>query len=460
MIFASIMTLMLISLLLYLEVIENQAKIDAAADRRYQSYLLADELRQSSDDLTRMARTYTVTGNPKFKEYFDKILAIRSGDAPRPVDYHNIYWDFISATGIPPRPDTFPKPLKELMKEAEFTETEFALLRETEDESNELVNLENRAMNAMVGLFDNQTKGVPNQGLARNLLHGEQYHLAKEKIMKPLDRFFETLDYRTSGEIAGYRDKQWRLNVVLMITLALAAGLALLSLILGAATIKKRDAQSGKSRLAKRLAASGYTSPVSEEKASAREALVRRLTSKTAPEEEKENTTADATSLQFFLRNFWQGWPLIVAAVVVTFMILGLSWWFLSENRIQSYAKVRDELKFTLDATQNATLDWMHETSQDTVKFAQAASRQLSLASLQALQEFPLQSPERQAAGLARPNVEQADEIAITQSLQQFPESFAMLNPEIVEDYLIVDNTGIVLSSSRGRTHRQLFYAA
>ena len=108
-IFASIVTLMLISLFLYIEVLDNEEKIAEAADRRYRSYLLADELRQSSDDLTRMARTYTVSGNPKFKEYFDRILAIRGGEAPRPVDYHNIYWDFVSATGVPPRVDTPPQ---------------------------------------------------------------------------------------------------------------------------------------------------------------------------------------------------------------------------------------------------------------------------------------------------------------------------------------------------------------
>jgi hypothetical protein len=35
--------------------------------RRYSSYLLADELRQSSDDLTRMARTYVLTGDPVYR---------------------------------------------------------------------------------------------------------------------------------------------------------------------------------------------------------------------------------------------------------------------------------------------------------------------------------------------------------------------------------------------------------
>ena len=239
------MTLILISLFLYLEVLDNEARIMETADRRYRSYLLADELRQSSDDLTRMARTYTVTGDAKFKAYFDRIQAIRKGESPRPADYHNIYWDFVSATGAPPRRDTPPRALKELVREAGFTETEFELLQEAENESNELINLENRAMNAMVGIFEDgagrSTRGAPDRELARTLLHNEQYHLAKEKIMKPLGRFFETIEHRTAGEIAVYRDRQQRLNVVLMVTLGLSAALALVSLALGVVFIKKKE---------------------------------------------------------------------------------------------------------------------------------------------------------------------------------------------------------------------------
>ena len=140
-IFASILTLMLVSLFLYMEVLESEEKVFASSAKRYNSYLLADELRQSSDDLTRMARTYTVTADQKYKEYFERILAIRGGDAPRPVDYHNIYWDLVAATGTSPRMDKPAKSLKQLMKEADFTETEFALLHETTKHTLSLIHI-------------------------------------------------------------------------------------------------------------------------------------------------------------------------------------------------------------------------------------------------------------------------------------------------------------------------------
>src|SRR4051812_22757333 len=77
----------------------------AAYETRYNSYLLADELRQSSDDLTRLGRTYVVTGDVSYKNQYMDILAIRNGEKPRPEAYNRIYWDFVAGGTAKPRPD-------------------------------------------------------------------------------------------------------------------------------------------------------------------------------------------------------------------------------------------------------------------------------------------------------------------------------------------------------------------
>ena len=46
------------------------AQMQTMADVRYQSYQAADELRQSSDELTRLGRTYAVTGNEKYEKMY------------------------------------------------------------------------------------------------------------------------------------------------------------------------------------------------------------------------------------------------------------------------------------------------------------------------------------------------------------------------------------------------------
>lgn len=182
----------------------------AAAEGRellHRSYLLADELRQSSDDLTRMARTYAATGDPRYEAHFREILAIRNGEAPRPLDYHNVYWDLVTATGEHPRGSGEQAALRALMLEAGFTDEEFALLNQSEDESNVLVELETRAMSAAAGRFDDGSgayslRGEPDQELAVALLHGDEYHEEKGRIMRPLERLFVELDERIGAEIA------------------------------------------------------------------------------------------------------------------------------------------------------------------------------------------------------------------------------------------------------------------
>jgi len=57
---------------------------DYASNNRIDSYLLADELRQSSDDLTRLGRTYVLTGDEKYEKMYFDILDIRNGKKTSP----------------------------------------------------------------------------------------------------------------------------------------------------------------------------------------------------------------------------------------------------------------------------------------------------------------------------------------------------------------------------------------
>ena len=192
-------------------------EVDRSADLRYRSYLLADELRQSSDDLTRLVRTYAVTGDAKYeKQYFD-ILDIRNGKKPRPEHYERIYWDFVAAGIDKPQPDGATASLQALMKEAGFSEQEFAKLKEAQNNSDALVKNETIAMNAVKGLFDDGTgqftkKGDPDLELARKLTHDENYHKYKAQIMKPVDEFLELLDKRTSAAVEQAKQAKTRMQ--------------------------------------------------------------------------------------------------------------------------------------------------------------------------------------------------------------------------------------------------------
>ena len=207
-----------------------QQAVNIAHDARYQSYLLADELRQSSDELTRLARTYVVTGDPRFEHQYMDILDIRNGKKPRPQHYERIYWDFVAAGIKKPSPDGEAVSLDDLMKKAGFTEKEFGKLKEAKVNSDALVKTEVIAMNAVKGLFDDGSgkfmrNAEPDFEMARKIMHDENYHKYKASIMKPVNDFLVLLDERTAEAVEGaeHNSRQATILVVILLLLALAS---------------------------------------------------------------------------------------------------------------------------------------------------------------------------------------------------------------------------------------------
>ncbi len=198
---------------------------------RYESFLAADKLRQSFDDLTRMARTYADTGDPKFERFYWEILAIRKGGMPEPLHYERSYWDLVIARPSFQRSQGAGQKisLHRQMEGLGFTEKEFAKFKEAEDNSNQLVQLENTAFDAMKGLFQGPTgqidlKGAPDPELARRLLNGENYHAAKARVMQAVNEFYELFDARTLNAIAAaqHRTDLYVYGVIFMLVLLMA----------------------------------------------------------------------------------------------------------------------------------------------------------------------------------------------------------------------------------------------
>ena len=181
-----VMGLLLLSLLTFF----NQRELNRSQANRHASLRLAQELRHSSDELTRLARTYVVTGDGEYERQFWRVLDVRNGTQPRP-DGRTI-------------------PLRTLMERQGFTPQEFAKLQEAEDNSNALVSTETVAMNAMKGRFDDGAGGFtkfgpPDPELAQRIMHDRKYHADKALIMGPIGEFEAMLDERTEEATVRYR---------------------------------------------------------------------------------------------------------------------------------------------------------------------------------------------------------------------------------------------------------------
>ncbi|MDK2618566.1 methyl-accepting chemotaxis protein [Vibrio vulnificus] len=180
-------------------------KVNQMSQVRYQSYQAADELRQSSDDLTRLGRTYVLTGDETYEKMYMDILAIRNGDKPRPQNYHTIYWDLVLNYGQKPKADGARISLQKMMENLGFTQSEFQLLKQAQQNSDALVNMEVKAMNAVKGLYPDSSgnytrRAEPDMAMAAKLLHSKEYHQEKAKIMAPIDEFFKELEARTNRQ--------------------------------------------------------------------------------------------------------------------------------------------------------------------------------------------------------------------------------------------------------------------
>jgi hypothetical protein len=85
-----------------------------------------------------MASSDAATGDRRFKEYFEEILAIRGGRAPRPVDYDGIYWNEVTSTGRRPGSSGPAVPYDLLAAHAGFSPAELDLLAEARRRSDAL----------------------------------------------------------------------------------------------------------------------------------------------------------------------------------------------------------------------------------------------------------------------------------------------------------------------------------
>ncbi len=201
-----------------------EKEVDRNNLARHESLLLTNELRQSSDDLTRMARSYVATRNPVYKQYYQDIIAIRDGHKPRPSTYPIVYWELLLANKQPPRYQQEQSiALLELMRKAGFSAHELQILADAKARIDAQTAIELRAM-SIADTSQTNDGSAPNAALS--LLFGTEYDAVKGAIMQAINQFYRLIDKRTLDGVhqAEYKADIMRYTLVgfslcLMITL-------------------------------------------------------------------------------------------------------------------------------------------------------------------------------------------------------------------------------------------------
>lgn len=195
----------------------QREQIEQLIMRRVQGLVLADELRQSSDDLTRFARAYAATSDATYKENFQTVLDIRDGKAKRPLGYEHAYWDMKIVGGLENVEQGEAKSLELRLREAGFQSDSAYTLHVAQEQSDVLAKIERDAFRLI-------NDGYADEAL--KILYSNNYHRAKADIMEGIREFQKSTARQTANQLDEILKKAGQTNTIIF-------GLVLTSLLFG-----------------------------------------------------------------------------------------------------------------------------------------------------------------------------------------------------------------------------------
>lgn len=175
----------------------NNKSLVKSNENRFNSIVIAGELRGSSDQLTAYCRNYVETGDVSWRDKYFEVLDVRNGKKTRP-----------DGTLIS---------LRDSIKKLDFTNVELNKLIHAEQHSNALANIEKVSISIVDSLllkYSDQYSvlGKHDKLRAHILLFDKNYLQSKKNIMMPIDECLLMLKQRTQIEV----NKDTRINQILL----------------------------------------------------------------------------------------------------------------------------------------------------------------------------------------------------------------------------------------------------
>lgn len=167
------------------------------AQARYEkASQLVDELRHSSDDLTRMAWLYSMTREPRYRDWHQSILDIRDGKTVRPHGLGRLYWQLALDEKWPAPLGATAAALLDLVRAGEFSDYELSRFEDSIQASDRLAVFERNVMRSAVQSHD------PSNGCqAAASLVAADYLRAKMAVLGPARDFIESVELSTKASM-------------------------------------------------------------------------------------------------------------------------------------------------------------------------------------------------------------------------------------------------------------------
>ena len=214
-------------------------KMMTAQEHRQKSIQLANELQQEIEQLARLVRAYTTTGESRYLFYYYDILAVRQGEKPAPTMFNPAtYWDDVIAGRIKYLPPTQGERhvLADRMRTLGFNAGELQTLKQVFRSTEAMKQTEQIAFAATQGLYDPVTKnfvseGTPHLAYASELVYSKGYNLLKADLAHAVDSLKEQVGNRTQQEVEQATARLQQLIVVLLLSMSTTIGLVWLAYI-------------------------------------------------------------------------------------------------------------------------------------------------------------------------------------------------------------------------------------
>jgi signal transduction histidine kinase/DNA-binding response OmpR family regulator/HPt (histidine-containing phosphotransfer) domain-containing protein len=210
----------------------------AAQAHRQNALELADELHRETEQLARLVRAYTATGEPRYLLFYYDILGVRRGEKPAPAAFRSrSYWDDVIAGRIRhsmPK-DGARRSLADLMRSEGFSDDELLALKGVLDATEAMNRIEQVAFAATQGLYNPETgefvsDGPPRLDFASKLVNSDDYNALKADLSTAVDRLVSMTDRRTREEAAAAGNALERWILLSLISMTLTIVLVVLSL--------------------------------------------------------------------------------------------------------------------------------------------------------------------------------------------------------------------------------------
>ena len=163
-------------------------------EKRFASVLFIEEVRQTSEDLSRAAIAYAATGNSRFKEKYRNILDIRDGiTAPRNFDDEELYSHWVPLVNTLEDGLKTHRPLMEMTKQLGFSPEESAKLELASNLTRDMMQIERAAMEEV-----ERSGGSKESALqALYMLTDQAYLASKAQIINLIDETQAMVNKRT-----------------------------------------------------------------------------------------------------------------------------------------------------------------------------------------------------------------------------------------------------------------------